>query len=99
MVFNATFNNISVISCQSVLLVEENWIQWRNEKKGKKINNDLQKNQQHGINRTTMRTPVKIGVEPMCSRKVSDQASARQTTGDIRQTPYDGEIHMIIWRW
>jgi hypothetical protein len=23
MVFNATFNNISVISCQSVLLVEE----------------------------------------------------------------------------
>jgi hypothetical protein len=25
MVFNATFNNISVISCQSVLLVEETW--------------------------------------------------------------------------
>ena len=44
------------------------------KKKGKKINNDLQKNQQHGINRTTMRTPVKIGVEPMCSRKVSDPA-------------------------
>ena len=32
------------------------------------------KNQQHGIKRTTMRTPVKIGVEPMCSRKVSDSA-------------------------
>ena len=26
MVFNATFNNISVISWQSVLLVEETWI-------------------------------------------------------------------------
>ena len=32
------------------------------------------KKQQHGIKRTTMRTPVKIEVEPMCSRKVSGPA-------------------------
>ena len=32
------------------------------------------KPQQHGIKRTTMRTPVKIGVEPMCCRKVEDPA-------------------------
>jgi hypothetical protein len=30
MVFNATFNNISAISCQSVLLVEENGIPGEN---------------------------------------------------------------------
>jgi hypothetical protein len=30
MVFNATFNNISVISCQSVLLAEENRSSGRN---------------------------------------------------------------------
>ena len=32
------------------------------------------KNQQNDIKRTTMRKPAKIGVEPMCSRKVSDLA-------------------------
>jgi hypothetical protein len=30
MVFNATFNNISAISCWSVLLVEETGVPWEN---------------------------------------------------------------------
>jgi hypothetical protein len=32
MVFNATFNNISVISWRSVLLVEENGVRWENHR-------------------------------------------------------------------
>ena len=32
MVFNAIFNNILVISCQSVLLVEETWVHRENHK-------------------------------------------------------------------
>ena len=43
-------------------------------KKGQKDKQWSKKKQQHGIKRTIMRTPVKIGVEPMCSTKVSDPA-------------------------
>jgi len=32
MVFNATFNTISVILCQSVLLVEETRVPWENHR-------------------------------------------------------------------
>jgi len=32
MMFNATFNNISVISWRSVLLVEENWVSGENRR-------------------------------------------------------------------
>jgi hypothetical protein len=45
MVFNATFNNISVISWWSVLLVEETGVPEENhgqKKKYKSTNNDLQ---------------------------------------------------------
>ena len=51
MVFNATFNNISVISWQSVLLVEETRVPGENHRQGQTLShNVVSSTPRHGSN-------------------------------------------------
>jgi hypothetical protein len=51
MVFNATFNNISVISWQSVLLVEETGVPGENHRQGQTLShNVVSSTPRHGSN-------------------------------------------------
>ena len=45
MVFNATFNNISVISWRSILFVEETGVLGKNSKKDSKYNGEKRKDE------------------------------------------------------